>query len=195
MKSSILQGIVALGSIALAVTAVLWHTASPQPFERLYTYETMGSWSFVVFVPDTQDEVFRHLMHEAKTEAQKRAEEQGMAFSSVGVSVEWRVDDGLQLLEFFGPFDEIIAGRSMFNTAVREYVLGSEQGPVFTPQVVVAQSKVRLEPGLVQVEDPVFLVRYFGIPGLRAWERAGFHVPPSPSTPPPLAPPIAGAER
>ncbi len=69
------------------------------------------------------------------------AREDEYGFVTVGVSIEAALDRGAELLERFGPFDEIHIGRGYLNAAAQRYMrtfLGVEA----VPQIVILQRDV-----------------------------------------------------
>ena len=58
-------------------------------------------------VPEMPD-----LVERAKLSVQQQALDKGLAFSTVGVSIDWATNRGINHLEKFGMFDEVITGRS-----------------------------------------------------------------------------------
>ena len=72
-----------------------------------------------------------------------QAVQQGETFASIGVALDWEVDKGTDYLERFGPFDEIMAGRSWVNSGALKFIwsegLGGEAS---IPQIVVLERTI-----------------------------------------------------
>ena len=90
--------------------------------------------------PAVQDAVRR-----AKTLLQARAEAEGKRFSAVGVVKNYDWEEGIAFLSQFGYFDEVIAGRSWFNTGVVEHCHTQANCDPSTPMVRVFEREVTNE--------------------------------------------------
>lgn len=74
-----------------------------------------------------------------KAALQKQARAGGRSFIAVGVGADWKVEEALQHLALFGPFDEVIAGRSWANSAAVKFMSQDYPGPVATPQILLIE--------------------------------------------------------
>lgn len=68
-------------------------------------------------------------------------------FSAVGVSAGWDVDAGIEHLQKYGAFDEIISGRSWHNTAAVRYWHRKFPAEASTPQIVLTEQRVEMVQG------------------------------------------------
>lgn len=96
----------------------------------------VGSSSCVNSTDPRLSEAVRRL----RTRLREQAEEQGRTFSSIGVSLDWRVSVGTKYLESLGPFDEVLIGRSWLNSGALKYIWGDQLGgPAAVPQLLVVE--------------------------------------------------------
>lgn len=96
-------------------------------------------------------------------------------FTTIGVSNEWDVDQGVAILERLGPFDEMIIGRNWFNTGISRFVteLGGRDG---IPQVVGLRDSIRVRQTGWDLISRVELGRFLG-PELIEWLENGSPIP------------------
>ncbi|MXW15561.1 MAG: hypothetical protein F4065_09580 [Rhodothermaceae bacterium] len=126
----------------------------------------------------SNDSSLPELIEEAKLKLKDKATDQGWSFSTVGVSIDWITSDGIDHLDKFGYFDEIMTGRKWHGTGANIY-LRDIQGINATPQILVLarnpqQSK---EDGRkpVQRETPVY--RVAGLNQIDNWLSRGLPLP------------------
>jgi hypothetical protein len=174
---SSLQFLAALASVVVASLVLRAHLKQPEANIRFFDASTTLTWSFVVFLPDARDEAFGKLLRDAISEVAELADESSIAFSTVGVVMNLDVSNGLRLADYYGPFDEIIVGRDILNTAVPMYVVREGSGSVMTPQVSVVEIGVNIEPGAITFGVPRVLARHDGLLEIRVWQQSGFAVP------------------
>lgn len=67
--------------------------------------------------PDLPNHVER-----AKVKLEKIAKENDMGFAVIGVAIGWSAEEGIDHLNNFGKFDEVMAGRNWFNSGAREFI-------------------------------------------------------------------------
>ena len=172
-----LQFLAALASVVLASLVLRAHIGQPEASIRFFDANTTLTWSFVVFLPDARDEAFDKLLRDAINDVSELADQSNAAFSTVGVSMTLDVSNGLRLADYYGPFDEIIVGRDILNTAVPMYVVREGSGSVMTPQVSVVEIGVSIEPGAITFGVPRVLARHAGLLEIRGWQQSGFAIP------------------
>lgn len=113
-------------------------------------------------------------VREVKTALAEKADARGHAFASVGVALDWSVEEGLDHLDRFGHFDEVSTGRNWLNSAAVDYVWKDVPGRPATPQILVLKRTVR-GPGLGSsggryvVDDPNVVVRKVGYHEILRW--------------------------
>jgi hypothetical protein len=95
----------------------------------------------------------------------------GRRFVSVGVAMDWSVEDGVRFLHEFGKFDELVVGRNWLNSAVVRYVWRDVPGSATLPQIVVVMRHVTVAPTTIAVGDERLLVRKLGADEIIDWAR------------------------
>lgn len=75
-------------------------------------------------------------LDQAKSWLFELAISQDMSFTSVGISVNWGIHNGLKHLLTVGNFDEVIIGNNWFNHGVIKYI-GELDQETFTPQIFI----------------------------------------------------------
>ncbi|WP_412063126.1 hypothetical protein [Rubrivirga sp. IMCC45206] len=81
-------------------------------------------------------------VHEAKALLQARAEAEGKRFSAVAVIKNYDWEEGIEFLSAFGHFDEVLAGRSWFNTGIVEHCFNQAGCEPATPMILVFERDV-----------------------------------------------------
>ena len=118
-------------------------------------------------------------------------------FSTVGVSLDWAVDEGVERLRNYYVFDEVIVGRNWLNTAAVSYMWRDYPGDRSIPQVVLlANWVVPIGPTELHNGTPVELARIVGASDLKNWIKRGYPVRvPSDSVPLPATLPAIVREN
>ena len=98
-----------------------------------------------------------------------RAGRLGYRFATVGVALDWRVKDGLQFLDRFGPFDEVVAGRNWLNTAAISYVWTDLHNRPAIPQVVISLRQLTVGDTAIEVGQQRVLLRKSGVSEIMRW--------------------------
>lgn len=115
-------------------------------------------------------------VEEIKLALRETAFENAMSFSTIGVGIDWAVEDGIQHLRKFGQFDEIMSGRSWLNRGAFLYAWQEVPGEAATPQVVVISRDI-IPPsstrGSVSIRDVSLVTRVVGPDRIRDWIRSG----------------------
>ena len=117
----------------------------------------------------------------ARSALREEAHRREMSFQSIGISVDRRVQDGLKLLEIFGPFDEVLVGGGQLGTGALKYVWQDLPGPGAFPHMLVLERTVSPAP-VHGVFDESVRVRKTGALPIIAWARYLLD---------PLSPPLA----
>jgi hypothetical protein len=102
-----------------------------------------------------------------------RASEAGMEFVFVGVALDWTVEDGLEFLERFGPFDEIVAGQNWLNETAIRYIWRDLPGRAAVPQVILLHREIRVDDRVIQILNEQIMTRRIGVDGITEWLAAG----------------------
>lgn len=114
---------------------------------------------------------------------QQKANTQGFGFSVIGVSIDWDVKKGVQHLDKFGTFDEILTGREWHGYGGRHFFWESMPSSIFgTPQVLlIAKKAEHSNLSLLEQEFPplseTLLVRKIGIKQITEWFEQGLSFP------------------
>jgi hypothetical protein len=122
---------------------------------------------------------FKMLLSQFKVAIRELARAEHCKLRLIGVSNDWEVDAGLQFLRDTEPWDEVVAGNNMYNSAVIEHVWNVPQAEGGVPQVLVFKRSFtsngrRLLPG-----PKHYLLRLVGKAALSKWLEA---VPSPPAT-------------
>ena len=142
-----------------AVEAGLYQPSGRLPDGEELTLVYIGSSSCVWSNADELPGMIESLKHDLEAQAAAR----GIDFAAIGVAVDQVAADGLEHLDGFGAFDEVVAGRSWANTGVATYVYGDIPGKAATPQVIVLERTLdRDDAGMRYVTDRV-LTRASGL--------------------------------
>lgn len=100
----------------------------------------------------------------------------GVHYSTVGVSDHWSVEAGMELLNRFGPFDEVVVGRNWLNSGVKRYITDI-QGEDAVPQVVVILQRIGTHTKPLTYSTPRILLRAVGYGAVLEWQRVKFSLP------------------
>ncbi len=88
----------------------------------------------------------RASLHEALQQFSRRvaerAEAQGLAFRSVGVTTDWDINEGWKHLRTVMAFDEVVVGMNWINTGLIRYLWEDLPGPPATPQVLLTRRTI-----------------------------------------------------
>ena len=132
---------------------------------RHLTFVLMAQWVAPGALPDP---AYVTQVRAARDTLRALATREGVYYSTVGVATEWDVAEGLRVLNAYGPFDEVSAGRSWFNTGRFRYSGGTVPAVlVFLEDVTVGQTSWTSE-ALTEV------ARFEGRRSVREWAARGF---------------------
>lgn len=133
----------------------------------IYLGSSTCAWSNV---PELPSEVRR-----LKVLLQARAQNEGKRFATVGIARDWLTKDGIDHLNKFGSFDEIMTGRSWANHGTQHYIYGEGDmaGPRSTPQVIVISRKLESHEGRPSISDERVILRRTGVDAISKWIAAG----------------------
>ena len=125
----------------------------------------------------------RVAVEHAKLLVREQARKNGSQFLAVGVATDWKVEESLLHLSRFGPFDEVIAGRSWANSAAVKFMSQDFPGPVATPQLLLIErnyetstSEKPMVPRAYRNER--ILTRKVGVAEIANWSASGAVIPP-----------------
>jgi hypothetical protein len=78
----------------------------------------------------------------------------GDLFSSLGVAIDWNIDNGQRFLESIGTFDEISLGGSWLNQTSVRLMVRDQPSIIGTPEVITLVRTIRMQgPGLSVSND------------------------------------------
>ena len=161
----------------LIFRSVVW----PAPSPIIHTELESGIHVTLVVVAPTAEppEEMVAIFQEAVAALGHAVREEGMFFSTIGISDDWSVARGLDLLSSFGHFDEVIVGRNWFNSGIMMFVNDLE-GPAVVPQLVVVRQEKTIVRGGPWVYGPIEeLARTAGLSEMSNWAARGFPIEPS----------------
>ena len=107
------------------------------------------------------------------------AKGQGKRFIFAGVALDETPAKGLDFLQPFGPFDEVIAGGSWLGTGAVDFLIRSIPGPLAMPQLLIIERDVVVEKSTITVGPDRIVTRVLGfaeifkLAGLSAESAAG----------------------
>jgi hypothetical protein len=108
----------------------------------------------------------------------KQATIAGMSFGLIGVSANATIAEGLQYFKRLGQFDELVVGRSWFNTAELDYIFRARRGGMPSiPQVVIVERELSGSLSHPKVGRDTILARYIGTDEIIGWATSGARVP------------------
>lgn len=172
MRDAVVAVIACVLAIGVAGVSLMYHYSPGQPSGFNYQYSSW-SWTLIAFVPQGEDPEYRSLLR-ASVAAVESLVPEGITFSTVGVDLGWDNRRGVKNLGYYGPFDEIIAGRNWLNTAAVAYMWRDLPGMAAIPAVLLIAEPLRVQPTYHTVGAPLELVRVIGTDGLQAWEARQF---------------------
>ncbi len=142
------------------------------------------------FLPET--------VKQLKLLIEEQARNRGRSFVAIGVARDWDVEAGLEHLEKFGPFDQVMAGRNWLNIGALKYIWEDVPGIAATPQVVVLDRRIETPEGRgagYAIQDAHLLVRKVGTREIRRWLKRGAPLPPLEAPAEPLPSSTAQARK
>jgi len=120
-----------------------------------------------------RNEGLRAAIETAKRALAERSTAAGRQFTSAGVAIDWRIEDGIEFLAAFGEFDEIIVGGSWLNSGAIRYVWEDFPGSSVVPQVVVVRRPVTVSSSTISVGEEELLARLAGADQIMEWVDLG----------------------
>ena len=83
------------------------------------------------------DPEFKAVLAEFKRTIAEVARAERRKLRTIGVSDDWDVDAGLEFLRGCGPWDEVVAGNNMYNSAMIEHIWNFPNAQAAMPQIIV----------------------------------------------------------
>ena len=172
----------AVGLVLVAAGgAVIKRTVATPTVVRVAGEISTGSELVFVFIASSscagiKDPSLPEALARARAGLKTQAERDGHRFVAIGVSLDWHLPDGIQMLEEFGPFDEILVGRGWLNTGAVRYIWEDIRGAAAIPQVVVTTRGV-VSDRVIEVGGEELVVRKAGARQIADWSSLAFPDP------------------
>jgi hypothetical protein len=90
------------------------------------------------------------------------AEAESLRFSTAGVAVNWNAAVGVRMLEEFGPFDEVLAGKNWFNSGVELYLRDVRT----VPQIILLRKSYSEVAKQSHLDSVTIISRHVGQPAI-----------------------------
>ncbi|MCY4000607.1 MAG: hypothetical protein OXF84_07370, partial [Bacteroidetes bacterium] len=118
------------------------------------------------------------LIEDTKMSLQDQANNKDWSFSAVGISIDWNTSDGINHLNKFGHFDEVITGRKWNGTGANQY-LKNIPGVYGTPQIVIIMRESDIDDENIYntTITETFIYRMVGIFQIESWYDRGIPLP------------------
>jgi hypothetical protein len=170
-----------LPKLVVSLTLLLLSLSSATPQRQTYHpknknpngVELIAVYIGAEFCGPCHDPQFKKALRKLKTILDDRAAKAQQSFSVTGVSTDWEVEKGIKYLGSIGPFDEIIAGKSLFNHAASEYIWKDSSGSPVVPQLVLIEREVNYKDGRVLISNCRVLGRRLGTAEIISWVDKG----------------------
>ena len=123
--------------------------------------------------PGIDDPALGAALAQAREGLRREAAAKGQLFTTIGVSLDWSIDHGIEMLARFGPFDEVTVGRGWLNTGALRYIWKDMPGIAAVPQIVVVEREIDKGRSIQVTEEHV---RYRMTSAMRiiSWSAAAF---------------------
>lgn len=123
----------------------------------------------------SNDSSLPRLIDDVKINLQSSAIKQGWSFRAIGVSIDWIPEDGIDHLDKFGDFDEIITGRKWEGTGAYLYTK-KMPGINGTPQILVLGRQIGEDSVSTELEE-MLIYRVAGLYRIQNWVNQDFPLP------------------
>ncbi|HET7631548.1 MAG TPA: hypothetical protein VFK16_04445 [Gemmatimonadaceae bacterium] len=90
------------------------------------------------------------------------AQAKGDSFTTVGVSIDGPVADGLSWLEPFGTFDEVVIGHNWLNSAVADHIWSDPGATPALPQLILVRRHVAQGQQAIRIGPDTVVHRWVG---------------------------------
>ncbi len=117
------------------------------------------------------------LISEARTAVRDQSRIASTGFASIGLASDIVAEKGIEYLQRFGRFDQIVTGMGWRNMGMMKYIYGDLSGPALTPQVLVVARSIVVDAGDRTIRNERVLVRRLGLSRIRQWVEGGSRVP------------------
>lgn len=172
------EGVLGIGMLVCLVaslSAILirdWPRARPEaeiaPSEQLVMALVVSG-----FCGATETPGFGEDLAALRSRLAKEAADSDLGFVSIGVAVDPLAKDGIEVLERFGPFDELHVGRGWQNTAAMDLLFGEHGVRAAIPHVMVFRRRVETEAPVLEFSKDSLVLDLAGIDEIRSFAAAG----------------------
>jgi len=118
------------------------------------------------------------LIEDTKLKLQDKATNMDWSFSTVGVSIDWITSDGINHLNKFGQFDEVMSGRKWNGIGASQYL--KKMPEIYgIPQIVVVirESEIDDENTYDSEIHEMFVYQMAGLYQIEKWYNQGLPLP------------------
>lgn len=114
----------------------------------------------------------KQTLEELKLVLYDRAKEENMNYSVIGVSNDQSIQEGLELLNSTGYFDEVIIGKKWINSGSIDFIWDQKEVKPAVPQIIVFNRSLKFEEGIIAGEKNI-MVRKVGVREIDQWFEDG----------------------
>lgn len=145
-------------------------------YDQTRQWSERGQLMFLLFGSSTcgfsNASVLPSLIRRAKALVAEQGSVYGLGFMTVGVALDWSIEDGRDFLDGFGRFDEVSVGYSWSNSMALEYIW-QQRAEGTTPQVLVVYRKLESPAtdsiARIRVKKQNVVVRKAGLTAIKTW--------------------------
>ena len=101
-----------------------------------------------------------------------QARRRRMAFTAIGATQDWDLQQGAAFFDSLGAFDQLVIGGNWTNLAVEQFMLRDSLAELVIPQIVLLERTIQLDKR-VSVSEPRVLRRITGGKEIPEWVGAG----------------------
>lgn len=171
------------GALPTPEISVEWKTSDRDAYTPSYSAQSGPELAFVYIGSSgcafSNRSELPSMIKQLKRRAKKEAESSGRSFAAIGVAKDWVIEDGIDHLDKFGRFDEVMTGRNWLNVGALKYMWDNLPGAPATPQVVVVDRTVEgADASGYGIRDEELVVRKVGTKEIRRWLEQGAPMPP-----------------
>jgi hypothetical protein len=167
---------VLVGFVTAALCFVLGATFRPgSAGERPITAISSGTELVLVFMASStcagvKNPALPAAVNAIEKSLRMQAAGEGKRLVTIGVSLDWQIDAGMELLNRFGTFDEVSIGRGWLNLAAIRYIWRDIPGAASVPQVVLLEREVASGETIVVQSERIRFRKVGAIPIIE-WAR------------------------
>jgi hypothetical protein len=114
-----------------------------------------------------------------------KADSLDIGLLTIGVSLDWVIEDGFNHLKDISSFDEVIIGNNWYNSGGLKYIFDEMPGTPMVPQIVLTEriydantdSSGKINGRISGVKDERVIVRQLGVKQIEDWLNDGVPIP------------------